>query len=95
VVDDYFAGRDEPGEFEKLTESLRGHVPGGDYTAFEFFQIWQLSNYHQLPFQGGWVDQPTWVTDAFKWFLRVSKWWQIKQTLTAANELPNIDQILG
>lgn len=94
-MDGYFAGRETPGDFERLSLELRGQVPEGDYLAFEYFQIWELSNYNQLPFPGAWVDQPSWVTTAFRWFLKVSHWHRIRKTLTPADELSNVDQLFG
>lgn len=46
----------------------------GDYHVWSWFQIWHFTDYKQLPFAGGWVDQPVIVQEAFLFFLNLKAW---------------------
>lgn len=46
----------------------------GDYQVWEWFQVWKLSDYKQLPFDGGWVDQPRYVQRGFLYLLNLKGW---------------------
>jgi len=64
-----------------LTVQLADWGVRGGYTAFECFQIWEMSGYRQLPYDGGFMSQPAWVRSAFLRFLQVKRWWHINNGL--------------
>lgn len=50
-----------------------------------------MSQYTQLPFPGGWVDQPWWVKADFYLYMRLSHWHELNNKLPSAEGLPNAE----
>lgn len=90
-VDDYFVGKDSPADFERLQQRLVDWSLWGGYDSFEMFQIWEMSGYKQLPFDGAWVDQPSFVRNDFLMLLQVKRWWSMNEKLEDGAELPKLE----
>jgi hypothetical protein len=41
-----------------------------------------MSGYRQLPYDGGFMSQPSWVRASFLRFLQVKRWWTINEKLS-------------
>lgn len=93
TVDGYFLGRKSPEAFGRLTKELEHWLPSGGWTTWTWFQVWDLSGHVQLPFPGGWVDQPSYVQRDFLLYLKVDSWLEMNESLPSTKGLKNLEDM--